>query len=334
MGDLILKNIHKEYNKTCIAIDDFSLEVRNGEFLVLVGPSGCGKSTILRIIAGLENADRGEIIMDGMSLVNIPPQKREVSMVFQNYALYPTKTVFDNIAFPLQIRKQNKAEINKKVEFIAQLLELEHLLKRKPNQLSGGEKQRVAMGRAMAKDTKVFLMDEPLSNLDAKLRISLRAKIAELHKQENATIIYVTHDQTEAMTLADRIVVMHNGRIEQIGTPTEIYNRPQNIFVASFFGSTPMNIFRRYGYAYGIRPEYVTISLEKKNEDNQFVDWHIAEVIRTELLGADRIYYLSVEDYAVTAVVSASFEINDNKVWVGFDRRKVHVFDITENTEV
>lgn len=241
MAQVVLKNVKKTYSKTVTAVQNFSLEVKDGEFVVLVGPSGCGKSTTLRIIAGLEEADSGQLFMDGEEISRVSAQKRDMAMVFQSYALYPTMTVFDNIAFPLKMRKLSKAEILEKVHQTAELLNIGRLLERKPAQLSGGEKQRVAMGRALVREPKVFLMDEPLSNLDAMLRTSLRGEIAKLHKVLGITTIYVTHDQVEAKTLADRIVVMRDGKIEQIGTQEEICENPVNDFVAAFFGNPTLH---------------------------------------------------------------------------------------------
>ena len=241
MASLSLKNVCKVYSNGFEAVKDFNLDVEDKEFIIFVGPSGCGKSTTLRMIAGLEEISSGELIIDGKVMNDVEPKDRDIAMVFQNYALYPHMTVFDNMAFGLKLRKVPKDEIKAKVEEAARILDLEKLLDRKPKALSGGQRQRVAMGRAIVRNPKVFLMDEPLSNLDAKLRVQMRIEISKLHKDLGATIIYVTHDQTEAMTLGTRIVVMKDGVVQQIDTPHKLYNKPQNLFVAGFIGSPQMN---------------------------------------------------------------------------------------------
>jgi len=241
MAQIELKNISKQYDTSVKVIENLDLRVINGEFLVLVGPSGCGKSTTLRLIAGLETATEGDIYI-GDKLVNaIPPKDRDISMVFQNYALYPHMTVYDNMAFGLKLRKFKKTEIQQRVEDAAEILEITSLLKRKPKQLSGGQRQRVALGRAIVRKPAVFLFDEPLSNLDAKLRVQMRAEIKKLHKRLKTTMVYVTHDQVEAMTMGDRIAVMNDGVIHQMGTPLNLYNEPADRFVAGFIGSPAMN---------------------------------------------------------------------------------------------
>lgn len=254
MVELNLNHIYKKYpNASHYAVEDFDLDIKDKEFIVFVGPSGCGKSTTLRMVAGLEDITEGELKIDGEVVNDKAPKDRDIAMVFQNYALYPHMTVYDNMAFGLKLRKYKKADIDKRVREAAEILGLTEFLQRKPADLSGGQRQRVAMGRAIVRDAKVFLMDEPLSNLDAKLRVSMRAEIAKIHRRIGSTTIYVTHDQTEAMTLADRIVIMSStknpdgsgtiGRVEQIGTPQELYNRPANKFVAGFIGSPAMNFF-------------------------------------------------------------------------------------------
>ncbi len=328
MASLTLKQINKKYGRDIAAVKDFSLEIADGEFVVLVGPSGCGKSTTLRVIAGLEQADSGEIFMDGRSMSGVPAQKRDMAMVFQNYALYPTMTVFENLAFPLRMRKMGKAEIQKRVAAAAELLEIGGLLDRKPGQLSGGEKQCVAMGRAIVREPRVFLMDEPLSNLDAKLRISLREKIAQLHEKLGTTIIYVTHDQIEAMTLADKIVVMKDGCIEQAGTPQEIYNKPASPFVASFFGNPPMNFYEREGKLYGIRPEHVKLAEHPEIAGDGDLRWFPAEIVRTELIGAERIYYLRADGNPVIATVRADVAGFGNSLWMGIAEKNVYCFTL------
>lgn len=243
MSELVLKNVCKTYGNNVDAVRDFTLDIHDHEFVVFVGPSGCGKSTTLQLIAGLEDVTSGEIWIDGELVNDLEPKDRNIAMVFQNYSLYPYMSVFDNMAFGLKMRKVPKAEIREKVEKVAATLELSDVLKRKPRELSGGQRQRVAMGRAMVRDPKVFLMDEPLSNLDMKLRNTLRREIANLHNDLDATFVYVTHDQTEAMTLGDRIVVMDKGKIMQVGTPQKIHDEPANIFVAGFIGTPQMNFF-------------------------------------------------------------------------------------------
>ena len=241
MASVTLKNIYKKYPGNVVAVTDFNIQIKDKEFIILVGPSGCGKSTTLRMIAGLEEISDGELYI-GERLVNdIAPKDRDIAMVFQNYALYPHMTVFENMAFGLKLRKVPKDQIAKKVEEAARILDIAHLLDRKPKALSGGQRQRVALGRAIVREPQVFLLDEPLSNLDAKLRAQMRTEISKLHKRLGTTFIYVTHDQTEAMTMGDRIVVMKDGFIQQIDTPTNLYNNPVNQFVAGFIGSPQMN---------------------------------------------------------------------------------------------
>lgn len=241
MAEVLLKDICKIYDGGVKAVNNANIEIKDKEFVVLVGPSGCGKSTTLRMIAGLEDISSGELYIDGNLVNDIPPKDRDIAMVFQNYALYPHMTVYDNMAFGLKVRKFPKNEIDKRVHEAAKILDIEELLDRKPKALSGGQRQRVAVGRAIVRKPKVFLFDEPLSNLDAKLRVQMRAEISSLHHRLQATMIYVTHDQVEALTMADKIVVMKLGVIQQIGGPLELYNNPNNKFVAGFIGSPPMN---------------------------------------------------------------------------------------------
>lgn len=243
MSDLKLQHLDKIYDNKVQAVYDFDLDIKDGELIVLVGPSGCGKSTTLRMVAGLEDISAGKLIIDGKDVTQMPPKDRDIAMVFQNYALYGHMTIYENMAFSLMLRKENKNEIHQKVMAAAEILDLTSQLNKKPNQLSGGQRQRVAMGRAIVRTPKVFLFDEPLSNLDAKLRSATRREILLLHKRLKATMIYVTHDQTEALTLADRIVCMSMGHVQQIGTPLELYDTPANLFVASFIGLPPMNLF-------------------------------------------------------------------------------------------
>ena len=241
MATLKFINLNKIYDNNVQAVFDFNLEVKDKEFIVFVGPSGCGKSTTLRMVAGLEDITNGELYIDDKLVNNIAPKNRDIAMVFQSYALYPHMTVYDNMAFGLKLKKLPKEEIDKKIKSASEILGLTDYLNRKPKELSGGQRQRVALGRAIVRNPKVFLMDEPLSNLDAKLRVQMRSEIAKIHEQVGATTIYVTHDQTEAMTMASRIVVMKDGYIQQIGTPKEVYNYPNNIFVAGFIGAPAMN---------------------------------------------------------------------------------------------
>ncbi|MCR5674457.1 MAG: sn-glycerol-3-phosphate ABC transporter ATP-binding protein UgpC [Lachnospiraceae bacterium] len=243
MANLSLQHIDKIYDNNVQAVFDFNLEVQDGEFIVLVGPSGCGKSTTLRMVAGLEDISKGRLLLDGKDITQMPPKDRDMAMVFQNYALYGHMTIYENMAFSLTLRKEDPNVIHKKVLAAAEILGLTPQLNKKPGQLSGGQRQRVAMGRSIVRNPKVFLFDEPLSNLDAKLRSSTRREVLLLHKRLNATMLYVTHDQTEALTLADRIVCMSMGRVQQVGTPLELYDTPANLFVASFIGLPPMNFF-------------------------------------------------------------------------------------------
>ena len=243
MSEVVLKNLKKVYDNKVTAVHDVNLEIKDKEFIVLVGPSGCGKSTTLRMVAGLEEISDGELYIDGKLMNDVAPKDRDIAMVFQSYALYPHMTVYENMAFALKLRKTPKAEIDKKVREVAEILDITQYLTRKPKALSGGQRQRVAIGRAMVRDPKVFLMDEPLSNLDAKLRNQMRAEIIKLRQRINTTFMYVTHDQTEAMTLGDRIVIMKDGFVNQIGTPQEVFNKPVNLFVAGFIGMPVMNFF-------------------------------------------------------------------------------------------
>ncbi|MBQ6527571.1 MAG: ATP-binding cassette domain-containing protein, partial [Clostridia bacterium] len=243
MATLNLQHIDKIYDNNVQAVYDFNLDVKDGEFIVLVGPSGCGKSTTLRMIAGLEDISNGKLLLDGRDITQAPAKDRDMAMVFQNYALYGHMTIYENMAFSLTLRKEDPNVIHKKVLAAAEILDLTTQLNKKPSQLSGGQRQRVAMGRAIVRNPQVFLFDEPLSNLDAKLRSATRREILLLHKRLQATILYVTHDQTEALTLADRIVCMSMGHVQQVGTPLELYDHPNNIFVASFIGLPPMNMF-------------------------------------------------------------------------------------------
>ena len=292
MGSLQLKDIKKSFGTTEV-LRDIDLEVADGELVIFVGPSGCGKSTLLRIIAGLEDASGGEVLIDGEKVNNVPPAKRGIAMVFQTYALYPHLSVKDNMALGLRQAKQPNDEIEARVAKAANMLSLQEYLKRRPAQLSGGQRQRVAIGRAIVREPKLFLFDEPLSNLDAALRVNTRLEIARIHRELKATMIYVTHDQVEAMTLADRIVVINGGKVEQIGTPMELYNNPDNLFVAGFIGSPQMNFLpaEAFGFAgaktIGVRPEHLVVSADKG-------DWK-GKLVHLEHLGADTNIYIETE---------------------------------------
>ena len=326
---LKLENIHKSYNGNDYAVKNFNLLIEENEFIVFVGPSGCGKSTTLRMIAGLEDITKGSIEIDQKKVNNMHPKDRDIAMVFQNYALYPHMTVYNNMAFGLKMRKMKKNEIQKKVHDSANILEIEHLLERKPKELSGGQKQRVALGRAIVRDAKVYLMDEPLSNLDAKLRIQMRSEIIKLHRKMKATTVYVTHDQTEAMTMADRIVVMKDGIVQQIGTPEEIYKEPANLFVATFMGSPPMNQIStskdiimqlmesnytpsetlKNDVVVGFRPEDIIID-EHLQDSIQFKELPI-ELI--EMVGSEKLVHLKYFTHNIIVKVSNETNINYNQ---------------------
>ncbi len=370
MVELNLNHIYKKYpNSSHYAVEDFDLQIKDKEFIVFVGPSGCGKSTTLRMIAGLEDISEGTLQIDEQVVNDLAPKDRDIAMVFQNYALYPHMTVYDNMAFGLKLRKYSKAEIDQRVQEASAILGLSEFLKRKPADLSGGQRQRVAMGRAIVRDAKVFLMDEPLSNLDAKLRVSMRAEIAKIHQRIGSTTVYVTHDQTEAMTLADRIVIMSAtknrkgdgtiGKIEQIGTPQEVYNRPVNKFVAGFIGSPAMNFFKvkvekerlvnaegftvglpegqakllaDKGYIdkqvlFGIRPE--DVSNRQIVHDTFPAAKVIAEVMVSELLGSETMLYVKLGQTEFAARVDARDSYLPGKqAQLTFNVAKGHFFDL------
>ncbi|PJE21460.1 MAG: ABC transporter ATP-binding protein [Mycobacterium sp.] len=267
MAEIVLEHVKKSYPDGHTAVQDLSITIADGEFLILVGPSGCGKTTTLNMIAGLENISSGELRIGGERVNEKAPKDRDIAMVFQSYALYPHMTVRQNIAFPLTLAKMKKADIAQKVEETARILDLTELLDRRPSQLSGGQRQRVAMGRAIVRQPKAFLMDEPLSNLDAKLRVQMRGEIARLQKRLGTTTVYVTHDQTEAMTLGDRVVVMHGGVAQQIGTPTELYERPANLFVAGFIGSPAMNFFPAALTSFGLTLSFGEVTLKPEVQE-------------------------------------------------------------------
>ena len=292
--DLSLEKVNKWYAADAHAVRDVDLEVEDGEFLVFVGPSGCGKSTLLRMIAGLERVDGGTISMDGRVVNHVPPKDRDIAMVFQNYALYPHMRVYDNMAFPLKMRRWPRADIKRRVEEVAASLDLTQYLRRRPGALSGGQRQRVALGRAMVRDPKLFLMDEPLSNLDAKLRVKMRREIVDLQRRLGTTTIYVTHDQTEAMTMGTRIAILKNGVLQQADTPKNVYERPVNLFVAQFIGSPPMNVWPGEALGFGpgllagVRPEH----LRPGGEGDMTLSGRITGVEHT---GREAIVYLCSE---------------------------------------
>ncbi|MTI49194.1 MAG: sn-glycerol-3-phosphate ABC transporter ATP-binding protein UgpC [Firmicutes bacterium] len=368
MSGVKLKGIKKVYGGKVTAVHDFNINIKDKEFIVLVGPSGCGKTTTLRMIAGLEEITEGELLIDDKLVNDVPPKNRDIAMVFQNYALYPHMTVFENMAFGLKLRKFPKDEINQKVHDTAKILEIEDLLNRKPKELSGGQRQRVALGRAIVRNPKVFLMDEPLSNLDAKLRIQMRTEISKLHKRLQTTFIYVTHDQTEAMTMGTRIVVMKDGYIQQIDTPQNTYKNPNNLFVASFIGSPQINvltgivivdndkafvrlpdntmiklqdrqraILEENNYInkevyLGIRPEH--LNLVEDDSQDEFVSIIESKVEVRELMGAETYIYLSICDNQVIARVKSALDKEvDEKIELQINAEDIHLFDKdTENT--
>lgn len=361
MGNLVFKNMYKVYPGDVVAVKDFNLEIEDKEFVVLVGPSGCGKSTTLRMVAGLEEISQGELYIDGTLVNDIPPKDRDIAMVFQNYALYPHMTVYDNMAFGLKMRKMPKDEIDKKVRRAAKSLGIEELLERRPGELSGGQSQRVALGRAIVRNPQVFLMDEPLSNLDAKLRVQTRAEIIKLHRELQTTIIYVTHDQTEAMTMGDRIVVMKDGLVQQAATPQEVYDTPANQFVAGFIGSPQMNfldaevtgnvencklvfgeikialpagkakILEEKGYfgktvVMGVRPEdFHDEPIFMDASQDSLVE---AKVDMVEAMGSETYLYISLEASRSVARVDSrnQAQIGDT-VKLAIDKNRVHLFD-------
>jgi multiple sugar transport system ATP-binding protein len=359
MANVTLKNISKWYGDTKV-VNNQSLEIIDKEFLILVGPSGCGKSTTLRMIAGLEDISDGHIYIDDSCVNDVLPKDRDIAMVFQNYALYPHMKVYDNMAFALKLRKYPKEEIDQRVKAAAKMLSIEEYLHRKPGQLSGGQRQRVALGRAIVREPKVFLMDEPLSNLDAKLRVQMRAEIKLLHERLQATMIYVTHDQTEAMTMGDRLAVMRNGIFEQVDTPLELYNRPVNKFVAGFIGTPPMNFIecrlqmengehilvnenfklfidrkkvtkKMKSYIskkviLGIRPEdiYDTSIIEINNENN----WVSGTVEVIEPMGSETLVYVRLNDMRIVVKFNRNFFSRfGDACKLYFDSTKLHIFD-------
>ena len=366
MSSISLKNVYKIFDDGTTAVNDFSLEIADKEFIILVGPSGCGKSTTLRMIAGLEHITKGELKIGDRIVNDVAPKDRDIAMVFQSYALYPHMTVYKNMAFGLELRKMPKDEIDKRVREAARVLDIEHLLKRKPKALSGGQRQRVALGRAMVRSPSVFLLDEPLSNLDAKLRTNMRTEIKKLHQRLGTTFIYVTHDQTEAMTMGDRIVVMKDGVIQQVDSPQNLYKHPQNMFVAGFIGSPQMNFLdaevkskngkiflslaeneldvtdsfaktneiKEYfnkSVKVGIRPEDVTV-------DNEFIVKNPDKVLTAklevrELMGSESYLYLDYSGQKLTARVAADSPANET-VELGILTDRIHLFDPNSTSNI
>ncbi len=361
MASVKLKNVYKRYTGGVTAVNDFNLDIEDKEFIILVGPSGCGKTTTLRMVAGLEEISEGEVYIADKLVNDVAPKDRDIAMVFQNYALYPHMTVFDNMAFGLKLRKTPKEEIKRKVNEAAKILGIEHLLDRKPKALSGGQRQRVALGRAIVREPKVFLMDEPLSNLDAKLRVQMRTEITKLHQKLQTTIIYVTHDQTEAMTMGTRIVVMKDGFIQQVDTPQALYSRPTNLFVAGFIGSPQMNFMsakvekrgeeihllfgkddvklpegkakKLDGSDYVGKEVIMGIRPEDLHDEQVFLESMPDSIVEakievTEMLGAETYLYMIVDDVNFTARVNPRTKARAGEtIKVALDVNKIHIFD-------
>jgi len=327
MGKIVLNQVQKKFGDVEV-IPPLDLTIEDGEFAVFVGPSGCGKSTLLRLIAGLEDVTSGTVQIDGADMTNVPPAKRGLAMVFQSYALYPHMSVRKNIAFPLRMAKMDAAEIDKRVNEAAEILNLTDYIDRRPGQLSGGQRQRVAIGRAIVREPSAFLFDEPLSNLDAALRGGMRLEISEMHKRLQTTMIYVTHDQVEAMTMADKIVVLRLGIVEQVGSPMELYRSPRNTFVAGFIGSPTMNLLtgaeakKHNATTIGIRPEHIAISTESGT-------WE-GTIGVSEHLGADSFFHVQCEVSEEPLTIRASGEVDLNygdKIFLTPDEAHIHCFD-------
>ena len=363
MASLKLKNVEKRYPNGFVAVKDFNLDIADKEFIIFVGPSGCGKSTTLRMIAGLEEISGGELWIGDKLCNDVAPKDRDIAMVFQNYALYPHMTVYDNMAFGLKLRKTPKEEIDRRVREAAKILDIDQCLDRKPKALSGGQRQRVAMGRAIVREPKVFLMDEPLSNLDAKLRVQMRTEISKMHHRLQTTFIYVTHDQIEAMTLGTRIVVLKDGVIQQVDSPSNLYSKPQNLFVAGFIGSPQMNMIEAKtvkkgddvyvtfgsveikltkekaekvvagGYVgkeviLGIRPEHICEPSELFEEQKPYFVIANATVEVVEMLGAEKNFFMICEGNNITGRFNTACTAGpDDKVQIAMDITKVHLFD-------
>ena len=361
MASVSLRHIYKKYPGGVTAVSDFNLEIKDKEFLVLVGPSGCGKTTTLRMIAGLEEITEGELFIGDQLVNDVAPKDRKIAMVFQNYALYPHMTVFENMAFGLKLNKTPKEEIKRRVEEAARILDITHLLDRKPKALSGGQKQRVALGRAIVRNPKVFLLDEPLSNLDAKLRAAMRTELTKLHNRVGTTFIYVTHDQVEAMTMATRIVVMKDGLIQQVDTPQNLYDSPCNLFVAGFIGTPQMNFIngtltkKGEDMYFNFEDKSIKMPAEKANNPalKDYIDQEVVVGLRpecihdapaqveaftdsqveafvdvTELMGAEIYLYLTIGETNLTARVSSrSTSRAGDTIKVAFDTSRIHIFD-------
>ena len=369
MASVSLNHIYKVYSGNVTAVSDFCLDIEDKEFIVLVGPSGCGKSTTLRMVAGLEEISSGELYIGDRLVNDVAPKDRDIAMVFQNYALYPHMTVFDNMAFGLKLRKTPKAEIKQRVEEAAKILDISHLLNRKPKALSGGQRQRVALGRAIVREPKVFLFDEPLSNLDAKLRVAMRTEITKLHQRLQTTFIYVTHDQTEAMTMASRIVVMKDGFVQQVDTPQNLYDYPANLFVAGFIGSPQMNFFtvklvkegNDVAAVFGDNKIIIPPSKLAKFADEDYIGKEVYMGIRpenihdedvfiqaapnavvdcnvevTELMGSETYLYLKTVDTGISFIArvdARSTSRAGDKIKIALDANRLHFFDVdTEAT--
>ena len=350
MTDISLQNLKKSFGDTKV-IHDLSIDIKDGELIVIVGPSGCGKSTLLRMIAGLEDANDGNILIDGKKVNSLEPMERNIAMVFQNYALYPHMSVFDNMAYGLKIAKIPKDEINSRVQKAAKILEIQDYLERKPSQLSGGQRQRVAMGRAIVRNPVAFLFDEPLSNLDAKLRVQMRLEIKKLQTQLKTTSLFVTHDQVEAMTLADRMIVMNEGNVEHIGSPLEVYTKPKTLFTAQFIGSPAMNILKgdckNNTVTFSNQSSLKTISKfnGKVNVGLRPEDFKIDEngpiklnVELVELVGSDTLIHGKLDGSDEILIASIQGVINDNlrgkSINLSFDEKKLHLFDINTKQRI
>lgn len=360
MAQVKLRNVSKVFNKDNLVVKDINLDIQDGEFFTIVGPSGCGKSTILNMVAGLEEVTHGEILFNGQIVNDIPPAKRNVAMVFQSYALYPHKNVFENIAFPLRTRKVNRQDVENKVKEVARILGLESLLYKKPKELSGGQRQRVALGRAIVREPSVFLLDEPLSNLDAKLRIYMRAELKRLHHQLKITTIYVTHDQAEAMTLSDRVALLFEGRIQQCDKPEVLYNNPTNRIVAEFIGSPAINLIqakisenkkqteiifdseeklslpnklkfkpKNDSILFGIRPEDMEVSLNSKE------GYLKGELFAVEPTGSNTYLDILWNGKRLKAEVSPDFKANtDQNIHFSFNLNRCHLFDLRSGENI
>ncbi|WP_217580495.1 ABC transporter ATP-binding protein [Lysinibacillus sp. GbtcB16] len=364
MEKIVLNHIYKIYDGGVTAVSDFNLTVQDQEFIVLVGPSGCGKSTTLRMIAGLEEISEGDFLIDNKKMNDVPSKERDIAMVFQNYALYPHMTVYDNMAFGLKLRKFSKQQIQERVHNAAAILDLEKYLDRKPKALSGGQRQRVALGRAIVRDANIFLMDEPLSNLDAKLRVQMRAEITKLHRRLKTTTIYVTHDQTEAMTMATRLVVMKDGIVQQVGTPEEVYSLPENKFVGGFIGSPSMNFFKGIFHEEGIQigPISLTIPAEKSKlllekgylqkelilgirpehiyenssvHSEPFLSAIETDIDVSELTGAELMLHAQLNGQPYIARVNSDTRITQGQVAnLLFDMSRAHFFDLESEQRI